>query len=137
MILFMRLVDITTSSNTGLLPPAKPVFPPCGHTAKWCSLQYFNIAETSSVVLGFRTHWLLPRKTKDFKYKNSNQVKGGIQFCTKQRGYGYKPLTDRSQSTLYASTSDTSVNIRVLPTIPSKTLISLSVSEPKFPLLTL
>jgi hypothetical protein len=58
--LFMRLVEITTSSNTGTLPPTNPVLPPCGHTAKFSALQYLRIADTSSVVLGFNTIWLAP-----------------------------------------------------------------------------
>jgi hypothetical protein len=56
----MRLVEMTTSSNTGTLPPTNPVLPPCGHTANFSALQYLRIADTSSVVLGFNTIWLAP-----------------------------------------------------------------------------
>jgi hypothetical protein len=58
--LFIRLVEIMTSSNTGTLPPTSPVLPPCGHTAKFSALQYLRIADTSSVVLGLSTIWLAP-----------------------------------------------------------------------------
>lgn len=37
---FIREVERMISSNTGTLPPTRPVFPPCGHTARWRSLQY-------------------------------------------------------------------------------------------------
>ena len=34
-ILSINDVDKITSSNTGTEPPTKPVFPPCGHMAKF------------------------------------------------------------------------------------------------------
>ena len=39
-------LEILTSSNTGTLPPTKPVLPPCGTTAKDLELQYWRISET-------------------------------------------------------------------------------------------
>ena len=36
MTLFMSERETTTSSNTGMLPPTRPVLPPCGTTASLC-----------------------------------------------------------------------------------------------------
>lgn len=68
----MDFMEITISSKIGLLPPTRPVFPLCGTTANRLLLQYFNIAETSSVDFGFSTHRLAPVlniKTTSFKHK--------------------------------------------------------------------
>mmetsp|Transcript_4422 Transcript_4422/g.15514 ORF Transcript_4422/g.15514 Transcript_4422/m.15514 type:complete len:242 (-) Transcript_4422:24-749(-) len=50
----------TTSSNTGTLPPTRPVFPPWGTTARLRSEQCRMMRETSSVVLGRRASLDLP-----------------------------------------------------------------------------
>ena len=57
---FISCVLNMISSNTGTLPPTRPVLPPCGQTAKPCSLQYFKICDTSAVVLGFNKTLLSP-----------------------------------------------------------------------------
>ena len=60
-ILFNRDVLRITSSKTGTDPPTSPVFPPCGQTAIFRSLQYFKILETCSVFWGLRQILDLPR----------------------------------------------------------------------------
>ena len=56
-------VDSTISSNTGMLPATNPVFPPWGTTARRRELQYLSTADTSFVVFGRSTNWLLPEVT--------------------------------------------------------------------------
>lgn len=38
-----RNQDFFTSSKAGTLPPTRPVFPPCGTTARHLELQYLRI----------------------------------------------------------------------------------------------
>lgn len=73
-ILFIKLVDMTTSSKTGTEPPETLVLPPCVQVASLFSLQYVRILDTSSVVCGFSTILLLPKtiiQSYEHKFKES------------------------------------------------------------------
>mmetsp|Transcript_25934 Transcript_25934/g.78067 ORF Transcript_25934/g.78067 Transcript_25934/m.78067 type:complete len:202 (-) Transcript_25934:8-613(-) len=61
MMVFILLVEITTSSNTGTEPPTSPVFPPWGQTASFRWWQCRMTCDTCSVVRGLRTTLERPR----------------------------------------------------------------------------
>ena len=55
-------VDRITSSAMGTPPPTRPVFPPCGTTARRRELRCASVAEASRVVAGNKTSLDLPTK---------------------------------------------------------------------------
>jgi len=78
-ILFIRSVDKTTSSNSATLPLDTLVLPACGHTAMLLSLQYFSMSDTSSAVFGLNTSPLSPVHTHTsikHNYKDENNNNG-------------------------------------------------------------
>lgn len=56
----MELVESTSSSVMGTLPPTKPVLPPWGTTGRRRAWQCCRMAATCCVVLGLRQQQLVP-----------------------------------------------------------------------------
>ncbi len=54
-ILSIRRIEMTTSPLCGVCPPTRPVLPPCGTSARRCSLASLQIAATSAVEPGRST----------------------------------------------------------------------------------
>ena len=76
--LFMSCVLMIISSNTGTLPPTRPVLPPWGVMARFLSEQYLTIAETSSVVLGLSKTRLFPTA------KEKEKISFWLDYCVQK-----------------------------------------------------